>query len=723
MTFASTDEACPHCWDEVAMIKPMSTTTVHRDECAYCCRECTDGDGIYVCMRCFTGVCRGHAAKHLAAHTDHSMYTRVKELPQEEKPEVTDTTRLGVLVPKMYEYAVCCAACQLQFLSVPDFALASHEGIIHAPVPGAQAAQEEGPGFLMRPQCPHLVCLEQDPSPYASRAAPTSQDVCAVSGCDCCLNNWMCVTCGAIGCPRAEAGGKGHALSHYEATGHPTVVKLGTITADGADYYCYNCDDDVSDVHFVTHMVHFGIDVHTATKTAKTLGEMEYDYSSQLDFNRITEAGTDLVPVYGPGRTGIYNSGNTCYLASVVQCLMSLPAFQEAFYPHRTSPHQGPCIENPYDCRACQTERIAAGLLSGDFSIDGAPQKGVGPRLLKRVYAGRHPDFSSNEQQDAQEYLLYLLEEMRRHVKPVHVGRHPASTLDLVMEQRVQCNQCKRVRYSLEKESCLSLSIPIDPATIPAPNPNIHLSDKELEALRPRVTLVDCLNAMVQANPIECQCEACGATTVYDHTTRLQAFPDVLAVNVRRTYFDKTTFTTNKMDVYVEAPETLELGTYRAHGQQADEVIMAPSQAAPRKVGKSKAIEVDELALVTVVSMGIDVDVARYALTKTDMNVERAVDYILSHPAIEAEMVAATAAAPVAAEELPVPTAPVSGPASYTLTAMISHMGASAKTGHYVCHIRDPATGKWVLFNDEKVGQSQKPPFSLASIYFYQRNT
>ena len=48
------------------------------------------------------------------------------------------------------------------------------------------------------------------------------------------------------------------------------------------------------------------------------------------------------------------------------------------------------------------------------------------------------------------------------------------------------------------------------------------------------------------------------------------------------------------------------------------------------------------------------------------------------------------------------------GPPKYKLVAFISHMGQSTMVGHYVCHILKE--GKWVIFNDNKVALSEKPP-------------
>jgi hypothetical protein len=79
-------------------------------------------------------------------------------------------------------------------------------------------------------------------APFAPRALPLHSSRCAA--CECSTNTWMCVT---IGCPHKEAGGNQKAIQHFLSTGHSAVVKLGTITPEGGDMYCYTCDDEVSD--------------------------------------------------------------------------------------------------------------------------------------------------------------------------------------------------------------------------------------------------------------------------------------------------------------------------------------------------------------------------------------------------------------------------------------------------------------------------------------------
>lgn len=262
----------------------------------------------------------------------------------------------------------------------------------------------------------------------------------------------------------------------------------------------------------------------------------------------------------------------------------------------------------------------------------------------------------------------------------------------------------------------------------------------------------------------------------------MHTFPDVLLICPRRTYYDVSTYSAKKLDVYIDVAEedreAMHLETFRGRGPQPGESLMRPRTPPPHKPPRNRrrhdgapdpeqeqpVLVVDELALATVISMGIGESVARHALQQTNMDVERAVDYIFSHPDLETRVVVDAANSgqdggvvedaeaesgqerreeeeerrrsgeesathvtgevedeAAAAASLAVPHTATDGLPRYRLVSMISHMGASVKTGHYVCHIRDKETNRWLLFNDEKVGFSQDTPFAMAYIYFFAR--
>ena len=57
----------------------------------------------------------------------------------------------------------------------------------------------------------------------------------------------------------------------------------------------------------------------------------------------------------------------------------------------------------------------------------------------------------------------------------------------------------------------------------------------------------------------------------------------------------------------------------------------------------------------------------------------------------------------------------------YKLLAFISHMGSSPQSGHYVCHVREEKEDRWLIFNDNKVAVSGRPPKQLGYLYLYRR--
>ena len=71
----------------------------------------------------------------------------------------------------------------------------------------------------------------------------------------------------------------GAALRHFQETGskYPLVVKLGTVTPQGAEVYSYAPDEDdlVLDPLLLQHLEHWGINMSSSEKSAKTMSELQ----------------------------------------------------------------------------------------------------------------------------------------------------------------------------------------------------------------------------------------------------------------------------------------------------------------------------------------------------------------------------------------------------------------------------------------------------------------
>nr|CDS26082.1 ubiquitin carboxyl terminal hydrolase 5 [Hymenolepis microstoma] len=159
-------------------------------------------------------------------------------------------------------------------------------------------------------------------------------------------------------------------------------------------------------------------------------------------------------------------------------------------------------------------------------------------------------------------------------------------------------------------------------------------------------------------------------------------------------------------------------------------------------------LSVDPGALNMLLEMGIAKELAQRALEVCGNRIEEAINMAFTNPAELLSPVQtlkqqgggsnARATDAVASKE----SLSDGDPSRYELIAFISHMGRSTAAGHYVCHIKRSALCKgipglvpaceptpcrpdnedeWVIFNDEKVCQSESPPFQHAYLYFFRR--
>ena len=613
--------------------------------------------------------------------------------------------------------------------------------------------------------------------------------------CDLKENLWLCLQCGNLACGRAQFGGvsgNGHALAHGDSQSHPVAVKLGSITPDGtADIYCYKCNDEKVDPELAPHLAHWGINIAEREKTEKSLTEQNVEQNLKWGFSMTTEDGKELTPVFGKGLTGLKNLGNSCYLASTLQCLFSLPAFQERYYRPQELP---PPTADPAMDLETQLRKIADGLLSGNYSKPDSDvhsseyspeiphQRGLAPAMLKHLIGRGHEEFSTMRQQDAFELLLHVFKLINRSPHP-EPARDPSRAFRFAMEQRLECRTCKKIRYRTDEQDNISVPVPVRRLPESSQEGEANAKD-EFEP----VTLEECLSIFTGEEIVELACPACSGKEGFVKQSLFKTFPQVLAVNARR--FDIVNWVPTKLDVpVVVGDEPFDLDRFLSKGKQDSEELLpeddavskpsfVPNEAAlgqlegmgfPR-VRCEKALHatgnadaeaamnwlfahmedpdidhpvdlgghqtaasasggsgVSAEAIETLGAMGIAAPQARKALKETGGDMERAVDWVFSHPDDQGDF-GDNAAADSATSDAP---KEVSGsaelPARFRLSSIVCHKGASIHAGHYVAFIRKKVGEKgeeeWVLFNDEKVVKAHdvEEMKKFAYVYFFER--
>lgn len=627
---------------------------------------------------------------------------------------------------------VKCLECGIDDLDKTDPAIApAVEGIMSA---NTFSRKEEVKAWEQElTSCDHIRNLQQGPPRKIA-----SQDLGHCSKCDLKENLWLCLQCGNLGCGRAQFGGVGgnsHALAHSNESGHCVAVKLGSITPEGsADVYCYSCDDERIDENLGAHLENWGIILSERQKTEKSLTEMQIEQNLRWEFSMTTEDGKELAPLFGPGLTGLKNLGNSCYLNSIVQCLFDMPPFQERYGLGVDSP---PDVLDPAQDLETQLRKIADGLLSGRYSKPDSDvivsehtpevphQKGLQPSMLKHLIGRGHAEFSTMRQQDAFEFLQHLVKSITRSKHPSGLS-DPTQAMRFVVEQRLQCLGCKKVRYSSTEQDSIFIDVPLE---------KLPVEEGQEPKYKP-VTLKECLDNFTAPEVVQLTCASCESKEGFSKRQLFKTFPDVLVVNARK--MTVVNWVPIKVDVPVIVDdEPFALDSYLSHGQQPDEEALpeeaSPASKAPAFVPNPEALAMlegmgfprvrcekalhatgnsdanaamewlfghmddpdidtpvdlsgppaapaaDPEKLAMLESMGLGGPRAVKALKETDGNVERAIEWLFSHPNEEGDTEEDAGAGEGASKAAVAGNATL--PAKFQLQSIVCHKGTSIHTG------------------------------------------
>uniref|UniRef100_A0A4W5KAE8 Ubiquitin carboxyl-terminal hydrolase n=1 Tax=Hucho hucho TaxID=62062 RepID=A0A4W5KAE8_9TELE len=732
---------------------PRPGDRVHKDECALSFSSPESEGGLYVCMNSFLGF----GSQYVDRHHTRSGQRAYLHISRSRKAPVSYTLYLQT------------------FLLMSTMAgLMSADSVSHA----LQVQQWDGE---VRAESRHAIELKQLNN---GTKIPPCGWRCEV--CDLQENLWMNLSDGRVFCGRRYfdgSGGNNHALLHFQQTGHPLAVKLGTITPDGADVYSYDEDDMVLDPKLPEHLSHFGIDMMTMEKTEHTMTELEIAVNQRVgEWEVIQESGATLQPLSGPGLTGMKNLGNSCYLNSVMQVLFTVPDFQSKYVSNIDKIFN----EAPSDP-------------TQDFKTQG-DQVGIAARMFKALVGRGHPEFSTNRQQDAQEFLLHFINMVERNCRS---GVNPSEAFRFLVEERIVCQQSQKAKYTQRVDYILQLPVPMDQATNTEELQEAERRREEADSsgapppapVRACIPFTACMAALSEPETLtDFWSSAAQAKTTATKTTRFASFPDHMVIQVKKFTFGQD-WVPKKLDVSIDVPDTLDLTALRGTGQQPGEDLLPECIHLIRPSSLSLSAPVlDDSTVSQLCEMGFPLEACRKAVYYTGntgidaaMNwvmghmddpgrswriscakytikhvclmdvgshihssfvllvrsptfnqvvspipllfqsnvLERAVDWIFSHlddlESMEVSEGGRSAADSEGSREPPPGPKVRDGPGKYELFAFISHMGTSTMCGHYVCHIKKDQ--QWVIFNDQKVCASEKPPKDLGYLYFYRRVT
>lgn len=781
---------------------PEVTDKVYKDECVYSFDTPESPTGLYISLSTFFGLGQDYVERYFR-QTGNAVFLHILKTKKEIPSENTDgpekkITRLAIGTPggfnpdqqkftfeESYKIVVLPNFTSVPYPNeeLPMLVQMSVKAVLEAESALKIAEQEalagtwDGEARVVSKHAENLQQLDN------GIKIPPSGWKC--ERCDLTQNLWLNLTDGSILCGRKffdGSGGNDHAVEHYRVSGHPLAVKLGTITKDGkGDVYSYDEDDMVLDPKLVEHLAHWGVNITQMKKTEKSMIELELDLNQKFgDWVTLQESSAK---VYGPGYTGLVNLGNSCYLNSVMQTMFLVPDFVERFV-NKADEIFDQSVNNPPNDFNAQMAKLGVGLLSGKYSQPPKTEgdesnQGISPRMFKHLVGRGHQDFSSNRQQDAQEFFLHLinlLEQNSRHVQNV------ADCFKFKVEERYQCNSSKKVQYTTRPEYLLPLPIALDCA-INKDQVDAYLAKKDEaeknnqkldfhDIVRPRIKLSSCLETFARTEIIEqFYSTALKEKTTAVKTTKLATFPDYLLIHLKK-FTAKEDWTPIKLDVEVEMPDLLDLNWLEGKGLQPNEESLPEVTEL-----EHPQPQYDPAIMNQLTEIGFPIEACKRAVFFTENgSFEDVTNWLMTHIAddnfaepfvppgimkknqncfVPNEEGLATVMSmgftkeqatkalkatnnnveravdwifshvselnetPMEEDTSPKDGNFRNGSGRYKLVGFISHMGTSSMVGHYVCHLLKD--NGWIIFNDEKVAVSENPPKDLGYIYMYQR--
>jgi ubiquitin carboxyl-terminal hydrolase 5/13 len=429
-------------------------------------------------------------------------------------------------------------------------------------------------------------------------------------------NLWLCLTCGNLGCGRKYwdgSGGNNHGIDHFDKTHHPLAVKTGTITPDGnASVYCYACNNDVKDENLREHMIHFGINIDEQIKTEKTMTELSLDYNLNLTLSKQIEDGKVLPPIYGPGFTGLENLGNSCYMNSVLQILFSLETFLSQ-YLDTALIHLNSCPNEPPECFYCQVSKVIYGMHSGYYSSKKTKQligtqeieeyqTGIRPASFKHLFGKDHAEFSSHRQQDAFEYLSYILDKFEKTEK--QNGRpNPIEAFEFDLETRLQCVECACAKYKRQRTWYLPLGIP-------------NWESKQNEG--DQCSYEESIQKFLSEEKVELDCPTCHKKTQFTKTQRMLNYPRYLIVIFERFVYD---WVPKKLETLFKFPiEGLDISILNREHSNAGEKVIEEDVLAEQE----EEPQINQNQINSLIQEGVPELAAKHALLNTNHQLDMA---------------------------------------------------------------------------------------------------
>lgn len=257
----------------------------------------------------------------------------------------------------------------------------------------------------------------------------------------------------------------------------------------------------------------------------------------------------------------------------------------------------------PYDLTV-QTTKLVSALTSGKYSIPSQeldlegpthPKYRVAPRMFKHVIGKDHVEFRTEQQQDAAQFLQYLMEQLDgAEVKKDSTKLITSSLFAFETEDRLVCSFDQGVKYNKHAPTTVwTLRVPMEKAKVlpkveDEPETKKQKQEGEEEEKQiPHVSFHDCTESWAAESVLDDYRwpHLQNAVQLATQTTKFHNFPRYLWVQIQR-YELGPDWQPFKLEVNLDIPENIDLSMYRSKGPQEGENLIPEEGSAPAAPSK-----------------------------------------------------------------------------------------------------------------------------------------
>eukprot|EP00096_Caligus_rogercresseyi_P009393 TRINITY_DN3185_c0_g1_i1.p1 TRINITY_DN3185_c0_g1~~TRINITY_DN3185_c0_g1_i1.p1 ORF type:complete len:547 (-),score=156.85 TRINITY_DN3185_c0_g1_i1:247-1887(-) len=438
-------------------------------------------------------------------------------------------------------------------------------------------------------ECPHLVSEKILPGTRVERPFKCSK-------CDLSTSLWLCVSCGSVNCGRYASA---HGLSHFsENPSHSVVMESSELSL-----FCYLCDDFIINECPRLLSLREALRAPASSSTGKKVlhdlrprrrssvkRELDKEVSENKPKRLKKEEEKPQMITTKKKLVGLRNLGNTCFMSAVLQSLSNIQEFCRVLKQLPTLDSQSPS-SSPRELRRSSSK--SNGLSSKEGPImtkelkkvllalnNTESKKAISPEALFMVIWKVVPRFRGYQQQDAHEFLRYMLDRLHTELLPLlpsDLSRYNPclsstvySSNSLVtaifggmLQSEVNCLDCKASSKKHDPFLDLSIDIPSRFTNLTSRKAKNYAQQQiqltgggNKETHNATCHLHDCLQKFVDVEELaDSERFFCGSCKNKQRSTKkfwIRRLPNVLCLHIKR--FRWSPYSRTKLDTHVAFP-------------------------------------------------------------------------------------------------------------------------------------------------------------------------